>query len=56
LPQGWVLAAEQVTSLLVLVTASFTASVAARLYVDLRCRIEGMDLVRRGAERGLVRS
>jgi hypothetical protein len=55
LPQGWVLAVEQVTSLLVLVTASFTASVAVRLYVDLRCRVEGLDLVRRSVGRGLVR-
>lgn len=53
-PDGWVLVAQQVASLVLLVTLPLTACIAARGYVELRCRTEGFDLVRRQEERGLV--
>ena len=53
-PEGWVLVAQQVASLVLLVTLPLTACIAARGYVELRCRTEGFDLVRRQEERGLV--
>lgn len=54
LPEDWVLIAQQLGSLLVLVTAPLTACIAARAWVDLRCRSDGADLDRRMVERGLV--
>ena len=53
-PEGWVLALQQLASLVLLVTWPLTACVAARAYVELRCRTEGFDLVRRQVARGLA--
>ncbi len=52
-PDGWLLALEQVTSLVLLVVMPLTACIAARAYVELRCRVEGIDLVRWQERRGL---
>jgi hypothetical protein len=52
-PEGWVVALGHVGSLVVLVTAPLTACVAARTWVELRCRVEGLDLRRRAASLGL---
>jgi hypothetical protein len=54
LPEDWVLIAQQLGSLLVLVTAPLTACIAARAWVDFRCRSDGTDLDRRMDDRGLV--
>lgn len=54
LPEDVVLIAQQVGTLLVLVTAPLTACIAARAWVDFRCRSDGSDLDRRMVERGLV--
>ncbi len=53
LPEGWLLVIDQASSLTLLVTLPLIACIAARAHVDLRCRVEGFDLVRREAERGL---
>jgi len=53
LPEDWVLIAQQLGSLLVLVTAPLTACIAARAWVDFRCRSDGTDLDRRLVDRGL---
>jgi hypothetical protein len=53
LPDGWLLALQQASSLTLLVTMPLTACIAARAHVDLRCRVEGFDLVRREVARGL---
>ncbi len=53
LPEGWLLLIDQVSSLTLLVTLPLTACIAARAYLDLRCRAEGLDLVRRQDARGL---
>lgn len=54
LPAGWLLAVEQASSLVLLVTMPLTACIAARAYVEFRCRSEGIDLVRWQERRGLV--
>jgi hypothetical protein len=53
LPEGWLLVLEQISALTLLITLPLTACIAARAYVDLRCRVEGFDLVRREEARGL---
>lgn len=53
LPEGWFLVVDQVGSLTLLITLPLTSCIAARAYVDLRCRAEGFDLVRRQDARGL---
>jgi len=53
LPEGWFLVLDQVGSLTLLITLPLTACIAARALVDLRCRAEGFDLVRRQDARGL---
>ena len=53
-PEGWLLVVEQLASLVLLVALPLTACIAARAYVELRCRTEGFDLVRRQGERGLA--
>jgi hypothetical protein len=53
-PEGWMVAAEQAASLVLLVTVPLTACIAGRAYVELRCRAEGLDLRRRQEARGLA--
>ena len=53
-PEGWLVVLQQVASLVLLVALPLTACIAARAYVDLRCRTEGYDLVRRQEDRGLL--
>jgi len=53
LPAEWLLVIDQATSVTLLITMPLTACIAARAHVDLRCRAEGFDLVRRKAARGL---
>lgn len=53
LPEGWLIVIDQASSLTSLVTLPLIACIAARAHIDLRCRVEGFDLVRREAERGL---
>jgi hypothetical protein len=53
-PEGWLLVAQQLASLVLLVALPLTACIAARAYVELRCRAEGFDLVRRQVDHGLV--
>ncbi|MFZ4519191.1 MAG: hypothetical protein ACOYOP_12430 [Microthrixaceae bacterium] len=53
-PEGWLLAVEQVTSLVLLIAMPLTACIAGRAYVELRCRVEGIDLIRWQERRGLV--
>lgn len=53
-PEGWLVAVGQLGSLVVLVTMPLTACIAARTWVELRCRVEGVDLRRRGVRLGLV--
>jgi hypothetical protein len=45
---------QQVASLVLLVTQPLTACIAARAYVELRCRSEALDLERRRVAQGLV--
>ena len=52
-PEGWLLVAQQLASLVLLVALPLTACIAARAYVELRCRAEGFDLVRRQGDHGL---
>ena len=54
LPEGWLVVVEQLASLVLLVALPLTACIAARAYVELRCRTEGYDLVRRQVDRGLA--
>ncbi len=44
----------QAAGLVVLVTVPLTACIAARAWLELRCRVEGADLDARAAVRGLV--
>lgn len=53
-PEGVLILVSQLGSLVVLVTMPLTACIAARAWVELRCRVEGDDLRRRAAERHLV--
>lgn len=53
LPSEWLVAIDQATSVTLLITMPLTACIAARAHVDLRCRAEGFDLVRREVARGL---
>jgi hypothetical protein len=53
-PEGWLVAAQQLASLVLLVALPLTACIAARAYVELRCRAEGYDLVRRQVDHGLA--
>jgi hypothetical protein len=53
LPEQWAVVAGQASSVTLLVTMPLTACIAARTHVDLRCRVEGLDLVRREEARGL---
>lgn len=48
------LVVQQVSLLVLLVTQPLTAAIAARAYVELRCRNEGLDLQRRRVALGLV--
>jgi hypothetical protein len=48
------LATQQAGSLAVLICTPLTACMMARAYVDLRCRAEGLDLVRRQRDLGLA--
>ena len=43
--------AERLGSIVGVVVEPLTACIAVRAYLDLRCRVEGVDLVRRRAER-----
>jgi hypothetical protein len=52
-PAGWAVVAERAGGLVQLVTVPLTACIAARAYVELRCRVEGADLLRRMQARGL---
>lgn len=54
LPEGWMLVVEQAGSLTRLITLPLIACIAARAYIDLRCRAEGFDLLRRQEARALV--
>ncbi len=54
LPEWFAVLADQIGSLTMLITMPMTACIAARAYVDLRCRVEGFDLSRRMTARGLV--
>lgn len=53
LPSEWLVVVSQAMSVTMLVTMPLTACIAARAHLDLRCRAEGFDLVRREAVRGL---
>ncbi len=53
LPSEWLVAIDQAASVTLLVTMPLTACIAARAHVDLRCRADGFDLVRREEARGL---
>ncbi|UDY37143.1 hypothetical protein [Dermatobacter hominis] len=53
LPDQWAIVLEQASALTLLITMPLTACIAARAHVDLRCRVEGLDLVRREEARGL---
>jgi hypothetical protein len=53
LPDEWLIVLEQASALTLLITMPLTACIAARAHVDLRCRVEGLDLVRREEARGL---
>ncbi len=48
------LVVQQVSLLVLLITQPLTACIAARAYVELRCRSEAVDLFVRGAELGLL--
>jgi hypothetical protein len=49
-----VLVVQQVSMLVLLITQPLTACIAARAYVELRCRSEALDLDLRGQEIGLL--
>jgi hypothetical protein len=52
-PEGWLIVAQEAAALVALVTVPLTACIAARAYVEFRCRVEGVDLIRRQEARGL---
>lgn len=54
IPEGWLVVVEQASSLVLLIALPVTACIAARAYVDLRCRTEGLDLQVHAARDGLV--
>ena len=53
-PEAWLIVVRQAASLVLLVVLALTACIAARAYVELRCRTEGYDLIRRQGDRGLL--
>lgn len=56
LPGSLVVLLQQASALTLLITLPLTACIAARAHVELRCRLEGDDLVRRARARDLFGS
>ena len=54
LPDGLLIIVQQSGLLVLLITEPLTACIAARGYLELRCRTEGFDLERRAESRGLT--